>query len=111
MVPYRTDLRAWLLDELDFILEQIELARSPSDQAVAVATAREIVPRITSRLQEDKYLNTQFALLFGDLMFNNWQETWTEMAKEPTENFTQSADDLVKRVNTAKELLQSPHSK
>jgi hypothetical protein len=104
MPEYRTEVRSSLLDLLDFILEQVECARCPSDRAAAIEVARGAVPYLKDRLEGTEF-QAQFVVLFSGLMFvGHWAENWT--AKESETEFTTFAEDLVRRVNLAKALLE-----
>jgi hypothetical protein len=51
MIAWKTDVRAFVLDILSFIGEQIDLAKQdPSDQAVAVDVARGAIPMLRKRV-------------------------------------------------------------
>jgi len=109
MSKHQTDLRPWLQDTLDFIVQQIELARAPTDQFAAVVTAQGVIPYLRSRLKEDEFLAANFALVLGVLIdLDHSKRIWMEMAKEPPEAFAKSADDLIGRLNALKTVLQSP---
>jgi len=106
MQEYRTEARASLLDLLDFILEQIECARHPSDRAAAVNAARGVVPYLKDRIKGTEF-QPKLALVFGDLMFaGHWSENW--IVKESETEFTTFANDLVERVNSAKASIERP---
>jgi hypothetical protein len=108
MTIYRTELRAWLLDSLDFIIEQIELARSPLDRTAAIDAARRIVPFMESRLLDCEHLQTHFMLCFPGLMYdNNWEKNWNEIADKAAGEFTQSVNDLAVRVQAAKTVVET----
>lgn len=109
MPHYRTDLRPWLQDAVEFIIEQIELARASSaDQFASVVTAQDIIPYLRSRLREDKVLAANFALVLGVFIDpDHGKRVWMEMAKEPSEKFATSADDLIGRLNALKTVLES----
>ena len=94
---------------MDFIAEQIEQARFPSDQFAAVDAARGVIPFMKSRLAEDEVLLTTFMLVFGELMFvGHWEETWTRIAKESADQFVKSADDIIGAIDALRAVLQKP---
>jgi hypothetical protein len=81
-------LRPWLQDILDFLIQQIELARAPTDLFAAVDAAQGIIPCLRSRLKEDEYLAANFALVLdGRIDLAHWERIWMEMAKEPPDIF------------------------
>jgi hypothetical protein len=105
-MPSPTDLRLCLQDILSFVIEQIELARSPTDQFAAVDTAQGVIPYLWSRLKEDKALQAKFLLVLGDhIEPAHWKHVWAQMATEPPDAFARSADDMVTRLNALKQLV------
>jgi hypothetical protein len=91
------------------MIEQIELARSPSDQYSAVEAAQGIIPYLRSRLKEDNFLAANFALVLDALIDpNHGKRIWMEIAKEPADVFSKSADDIIERLSALKQVLQSP---
>lgn len=104
MTNYRTELRPWLDDALDFIIEQIELARSsPLDQFPAVGAAQGVIPYLQSRLKEDEFLAANFALVLEQRIDpGHWERIWAEMAKESPDRFAKSAEDVIGRLNALK---------
>ena len=94
---YHTDLRACLLDLLNFIAEQVEQAkRDPAEQYVAVDAARGVIPLMRSRLTEDNYLKTIFMLTFDQQVEEPWWRDWWEnFAKLTPEEFSKEADKLL----------------
>jgi hypothetical protein len=92
---------------LDFIIEQVTLARSLADRVAAIDAASGVVPLIRCRLREDEQLFATFALLFQGLMFYPcWQESWIDIAKGPPPEFEAFANDLIERCKVAKDLFE-----
>jgi hypothetical protein len=109
MSHHQTDLRPWLQDAVDFIIQQVDLARSPADQFAAVVTAQSIIPYLRSRLKEDKFLAANFALVLGIFIDpDHGKRIWMEMAKEAPDVFAKSADDLIGLLNALKTVLELP---
>ena len=94
---YHTDLRACLLDLLNFIAEQIERAKcGPAEQYIAVDAARGVIPLMKSRLTEDDYLKTIFMLTFNQQVEEPWwREWWENLAKLTPQEFSIEADKLL----------------
>lgn len=107
----RCDLLSFLFDVLDFMAEQIEQAKSDTDRVAAIDAASGAVPMFKQRLTENKYIAAPAILLLDQWMFvGHWQENWDALAKESAEQFSNSADDLISRINTAKSAMQSAAS-
>jgi hypothetical protein len=111
MTRHQTDLRPWLHDTIGFIIEQLELAKSPTDQLVAIDAAQGVIPLVRSRLKEDNFLAANAAFAFGPFLeADHWRRAWTEMTKESPHLFAKSAEDLIGQLNTLKTVLESPPS-
>jgi hypothetical protein len=114
MSRHQTDLRPWLQDALDFIIDQLELAKSPTGQFAAVDAAQGMIPCIKSRLNEDQVVAFNFVAAFGILIeTDHWKRAWVEMAKEPPDVFAKSADRLIGDLTELRKVLDSrpPQSK
>jgi hypothetical protein len=78
-MEWHTDLRGFLLDNLNFIQEQIEQAQNdPSDRRAAVDAARGVVPFLRERLCGlDDPLQATFMLLASEWWADNhWTDQW-----------------------------------
>jgi thioredoxin-like negative regulator of GroEL len=108
-----TDLRSWLQDALDFMIEQLGLAKSPADQFAAVDTVRGIIPFMRSRLAENQEIAANFILLLRMLIEeDHWKQAWEDLAKEPSDVFAKSVDELIEKLSTLRNILDSlPQSK
>lgn len=106
MPPPQTDLRLCLQDTLSFVIEQIELARSPTDQFAAVDVAQGVIPYLWSRLKEDEAPQAKFLLVLGaHIEPAHWKQAWAQMATEPPDAFASSAEDMVARLNALKQVV------
>jgi hypothetical protein len=84
MSKYRTTLKEFLSDSLQFMSEQLALDVDLADRTAAIEAAAGAIPFIKDRLQEDYFLKTKFMLLFGNYMFHaEWQNNWKKLASEP----------------------------
>jgi hypothetical protein len=109
---YRCDLQPFLLDTLDFIIDQIELARSGTTNLdygdTVLDVAYGVVPQFRQRLLE----NNRFGWVVANSSFDEWvidpgrQEKWKRLAKEPSEQFNKSADDLVATIKKLKQAIE-----
>jgi hypothetical protein len=107
-MEWHTDLKSFLLDNLNFIQEQIELARNnPSDRHAAVDAARGVVPFLRERLCGlDDPLQTSFSLAVGYWWEgNNWTEAWDRLGK--AEEFETQAEALNHAITAFRPLLVS----
>jgi hypothetical protein len=67
MSQYLTDLLSFLLDCVDFIIEQVTLARSSSlesERVAAIDAAMGVIPVIRARLAENEHMAVMFELSF-----------------------------------------------
>jgi hypothetical protein len=103
------DLLPFLLDILDFVIEQIELARSDADRAAALDAASGAVPLLNSRAWENQSVGAVIALspLEPWLFSPHWQENWINLAKEPSDQFAKSADALIERLRVVQAAMQN----
>jgi hypothetical protein len=109
MSRHQTDLRPWLQDALDFIIDQLGSAKSPADQLAAVDAAQGMIPCIKSRLNEDHVIAFNFLLAFRTFIeTDHWKRAWVEMAKEPPDVFAKSADRLIGDLAELRKVLDSP---
>jgi hypothetical protein len=88
--------RDFVVDLLNFVAEQIELAKTnPADQLAAIDAASGVIPLLKSRL--DDYRKTSFVLALGNKFDGDtWRKEWDELAamKSP-EEFGSAADALL----------------
>jgi hypothetical protein len=104
MSNYRCDLRSFLLDSIEFMIEQTELARLPNDQVAAVDAAGGIVPFIKARLSEDHAIASPLILVLQELLAS---EQWAKMARDPSEAFLSKIDNILDRLRAAKKTLET----
>jgi hypothetical protein len=106
--PYRTDLLPFLLDVFDFIIDQLDCARSGDDRPSAIDAASGVVPLLRSRAWENNIFGTMIALSPLEIytFSPHWREHWSSLAKEPFDQFGRSADALIQTVNTVKDALR-----
>jgi len=92
-----TEVRACLLDLLNFIAEQIERARNDhTEQHIAIDAARGVIPFIQSRLKEDDFLQTIFMLTFDQqVTAPQWRHWWETLSKLSPQEFSKEADTLL----------------
>jgi hypothetical protein len=101
-------LRASLRDTVDFIIEQVELARSPEDRLAAIGAAQGVIPFLRSQLKKDEYLAANFAIVLDVLIdANQANRVWIEKANDPPDVFAEFADDVVGRLNSLKDVLDA----
>jgi hypothetical protein len=97
--------RERLQDHLNFMIEQIELARqSPSDRDAAIDAASGSIPYIRSRIDNgalDPRCSATFALSIE-------HEHWTGIAKLKQEDFTNAADKLIKAIERLSNFISLP---
>jgi hypothetical protein len=94
--------RECLQDHLDFMIEQIELAKaSPSDRDAAIDTASGSIPYIRSRINNDG-LDPRCLALFAMRIDN---QLWLEVAKEKPEDFIKTVDRLVSDLKQLKNFV------
>ena len=91
----RCNLRDFILDLLDFMEEQIELAKaSPEDQLAAIDAASGVIPLLHNKLDDD--LAGNFVLLLQNKFDSSWRDDWNAFAKlKSPEEFRKEADNLV----------------
>ena len=107
-MEWRTDLKAFLLDNLNFIVEQIELAQNdPSDRRAAIDAARGIIPLLRERLCGlDDPLQATFMLVASEWWAgNDWTETWDKLSK--AEEFDAQAKSLISAITAFRSFLCS----
>jgi hypothetical protein len=105
-MEWHTDLKFFLLDNLNFIQEQIEQAQNDSfDRRAAVDAARGVVPMLRQRLCGlDDPLATSFSLAAGHWWEgNNWTESWDRLNKP--DEFDSQARDLKRAITIFRSLL------
>jgi hypothetical protein len=100
----KSDLLPFLLDLLDFAIEQVELARAENDRGAALDAAMSALAVLKSRAWENQTIGSIMALSPLDAwMFSpRWRDNWNDLAKEPADQFTKSADALVLALNAVK---------
>jgi hypothetical protein len=81
-----------LQDHLDFMIEQIELAKkSPSDRDAAIDATSSAIPYIRSRINNGA-LNPRCSAAFG---LSIEHMPWTDIAKLKPEDFAETANQLI----------------
>ncbi|MGC2410505.1 MAG: hypothetical protein WA441_11060 [Methyloceanibacter sp.] len=104
----KCDLRDFMFDLLNFIEEQVELAKAnPADQAGAVDVASGAIPLLVSRLSEDGRLQAVFMFVFRGEQYEEpgWQVWWNEFGLSPPDEFAAKADDLIQKIDALKTSL------
>jgi hypothetical protein len=99
------ELRRCVQDLLGVIVEQLELARSPSDQFAGVDAAHGAVRDLRSKLEQDSEMLARviFAIPLSQYLYSPFaDEHWKELASESPPNFAKSADELVASVRMVK---------
>ena len=92
--------RDFVLDLLNFVAEQIELAKAnPADQRAATDAASGVIPVLKGRL--DDYLKTSFVLaLQNKFDGDTWRKEWNELAAmNSPEEFRTAADALLDTID------------
>lgn len=105
-MEWHTDLKGFLLDNLNFIQEQIEQAQNnPSDRRGAVDAARGVVPFLRERLVGlDDPIAVLFSLAVGQWWEGaNWTDSWDKFNKG--DDFDAQARDLINAITTFRQLL------
>lgn len=108
-IARRCDLLPSLLDLLDFMAEQIEMAKSNADRAAALSAASGAVPFFNSRVWENDFVTTNVMLSQMEhwTLSPNWRENWSKLVKEPADQFVKSVDDIIAAVCGTKSILES----
>ncbi len=90
------------------MIEQIESSRSDFDRAAAIAAASGAIPLLKSRLSENPSVGAVIALSPLEIwMFSPlWQVNWSNLAREPSDQFSKTADALVESLRVVKEAIQ-----
>jgi hypothetical protein len=100
------NLRASLRDVVDFLIEEIELARSPEDRLAAIDVAQGVIPFLRSQLKKDQQIAARFVLALTTLIdSDDAGSVWMEHAKDPEDVFSGWADDVIDRLNDLKQFL------
>ena len=97
MVVYRTDLVAFVLDQLDFIEEKLrEACADPASQKAAVTEASGAVPQLRDRLRaEDEPKATLCMFAFRALVDRNAFDWWAKLAKMERKEFLEECAPLL----------------
>ncbi len=105
---YQSELRPWLIDTLNFMIEQLNQARVPSEQLVAVDAVAGLLPYLLVRLKEDTTIAAHFALALDVWIDpNHAKRVWNLLANEPPATFAQSANDLIQRLEILETIVRS----
>ena len=100
------DLRPWLLDSLDFMIEQLKSAKSPEDQFAGTDAAMGLIPFLRRRLKEDENLSAQFALAFRILIdADHYKSVWTAKANLAPDDFSKWADELIGDLKALRDIV------
>jgi hypothetical protein len=103
--PKMSFSRECLQDHLNFMIEQIELARqSPSDREAAIDAASGSIPYIRSRIDNgalDPSCSAMFALSIE-------REHWADIPKLKQEDFTKAADELIEAIDRLSNFISLP---
>ena len=101
------DLRRCVQSLLDFIIEQLELGKSPPDQLAAVVTAGGVIPFLRFRLSEDSNIAAYVLLAFpfGRYVQEDWEDVWKQLADKPPDTFEKSADEIIDCIQTLKAVI------
>ncbi|WP_029582721.1 hypothetical protein [Bradyrhizobium sp. URHD0069] len=103
------DLRPWLLDSLDFMIEQLKSAKSPEDQFAGTDAAMGFIPFLRCRLKEDIYLGAQFTwALHIWVDADHYKSVWVAMADSPPDEFSKAADELIDTLAVLKGIVAAP---
>ncbi|WP_342709773.1 hypothetical protein AAFG13_35805 [Bradyrhizobium sp. B124] len=103
-----TELRAWLIDTLDFMIEQLNQAKQPSEQAIAVDAVQGLLPYLRARLKEDAVMATHFALALGDWVEpGHSKRVWRELANKPADIFVGEVDDIIEQLTALRDVVRA----
>jgi hypothetical protein len=95
---------------LDFIIEQLDAARSPLDQLGGVDAAGGVIPFLRSKLEKDQWLAANIALAYP---FSNYvqsafrDELWKDLAHETPQRFAEVATELIDCIHTLKTAISN----
>jgi hypothetical protein len=101
------ELRRCVQGLLDFIIEQLELAKSPSGQLAGVDAAGGVMPYLRSKLSEDRTMaaNVALAFPFGRYAQPDSEGAWRQLADESPDTFAKSASKLISCIQTLKAVI------
>jgi len=102
LLPYRTELRAYISDLIGFIEDKISEAEAdPGSRAAALSEAAGAFPMIRDRLlREDQTIHAQFMLIgFFDLDLER-------LASLPPDEFAAATHDLRRCLSGTRSVLQ-----
>jgi hypothetical protein len=101
------DLRRCIQSLLDFIVEQLELGKSPPDQLAAVVAAGGVIPYLRSRLSKDNNIAAYVLLAFpfGRYVQQDWDDVWKQLANEPPNTYAKSAVEIIDCIQTLKTVI------
>src|SRR6266852_4033263 len=90
-------LRRCVQNLLDFIIEQLELAKSPSDQLAGVGAAGGVISYLRSQLLKDNKMaaNVALAYPFGGYVQPGSEDAWKQLAHEPADTYAKSAVEII----------------
>jgi hypothetical protein len=94
-----------LQDHLDFMIEQIELAKEfPSHREAAIDAASSSIPYIRSRIVDENFNPGCSAAFALSIEFRRW----ADIAKLTHEDFMKTADDLIGHIRRLKKFVSLP---
>jgi hypothetical protein len=93
----RCDLRAFILDLLDFAMEQLELSRVERDRAAALDAAQSAFVVLGSRAWENQAVGTLISItdLEQWALSPHRADHWNALGKQPAGQFAISLDTLL----------------
>jgi hypothetical protein len=104
------ELRPWLIDSLNFMIEQLELAKEQGDHVPGLDAAMGLVPFLRQRLMEDRVVAARFANLLDSFIDDedHRKTLWAHLAGSSPSDFAESANDLIEKFIVLKESLSPP---
>ena len=104
------ELRPWLIDTLNFMIEQLELAKEQGDHVPGLDAAMGLVPFLRHRLREDQVVAARFAMLLDSFVDDeeHRKNLWTHLAGSSPSDFAESANDLIEKFIVLRQSLSPP---
>jgi len=100
------ELRPWLIDSLDFMIAQLELAKMEGDHVPGLDAAMGLVPFLRHRLKEDQVIAARFALVLENWIDDDHRKDLrAHLAGSSPSDFAESANDLIERFIVLKQGL------
>jgi hypothetical protein len=99
------DPRDFVLDLLNFMAEQIELAKANSaHQLGAVDAASGVIPLLKGKLDDD--LKGKFGLALQNKFDRTWRQEWDELAgMQSSEEFRKAASALLRQIEIVRSVV------